>query len=181
MSILPNFNPLSMGFSRQEHWSGLPGPSQGSDLHLSHLLHWQVGSLPLAPPGKPFNYIQFHFSSVRPQRRQPITLPRPWSLSRVWLFATPWITAHQASLSITNSQSLLKLRSVDSVMPSNQLILCHPLLLLLSIFPSTRVFSNESVLHIRWPNIGVSASTSVLPMNPLLFFSSKLNGYFLSL
>ena len=73
------------------------------------------------------------------------------SLSRVWLFATPWTAARQASLSITNSQSLLKLMSIESVMPSNYLILCHPLLLLLSIFPSIRVFSNESALRIRWP------------------------------
>ena len=73
------------------------------------------------------------------------------SLSRVWLFVTPWTTACQASLSITNSQSLLKLMSMESVMPSNHLILCRPLLLLPSVFPSSRVVSNESVLHIRWP------------------------------
>ena len=73
------------------------------------------------------------------------------SLSRVRLFVTPWTAAHQASLSITKSQSLLKLMSIESVMPSNHLILCHPLLLLPSIFPSIRVFSNESVLPIRWP------------------------------
>ena len=73
------------------------------------------------------------------------------SLSRVQLFATPRRAAHQASLSITNSQSLPKLMSVELVMPSNHLILCHPLLLLPSIFPSIRVFSNESALHIRWP------------------------------
>ena len=72
-------------------------------------------------------------------------------LSHVQLFATPRTAAHQASLSITNSRSLLKLMSIESVMPSNHLILCHPLLLLPSIFPSIRVFSNESVLHIRWP------------------------------
>ena len=72
------------------------------------------------------------------------------SLSRVRLFATPWIAAHQASLSIINSQSLPKPMSIESVMPSNHLILCHPLLLLPSIFPSTRVFSNELVLHMRW-------------------------------
>ena len=70
--------------------------------------------------------------------------------SRVWLFATPWTAARQASLSHTNSQRLLKLMFIESVMPSNHLILCHPLLLLPSIFPSIRVFSNESVLHIRW-------------------------------
>ena len=73
------------------------------------------------------------------------------SLSRVQLFATPWITARQASLSITNSWSSLRLTSIESVMPSSHLILCHPLLLLPSIFPSIRVFSNESVLPIRWP------------------------------
>ena len=72
-------------------------------------------------------------------------------LSRVQLFATPWTAAHEASLSITNSQSLFKLMYIESVMPSNHLILCHPLLLLPSIFPSIRVFSNESVLGIRRP------------------------------
>ena len=87
------------------------------------------------------------------------------ALSRVWLFATPWTAAWQAFPSITNSWSLVKLRSIELVMPSNHLILCCPLLLLLlpSVFPSIRGFSNESVLHIRW--IGVSASASVLPMN----------------
>ena len=74
------------------------------------------------------------------------------SLSRVQLFATPWTAAGQASLYITNSRSLLKLMSIESVMPSNHLILCHPLLLSPSIFPSIRVFSSESALCIRWPN-----------------------------
>ena len=73
------------------------------------------------------------------------------SLSYVQLFATPWTAACQDFLSITNSQSLLKLMSIESVMPSNHLILCRPLLLLPSIFPNTRVFSNELVLRIRWP------------------------------
>ena len=73
------------------------------------------------------------------------------SLSCVWLFVTPWTTARQASLSITNSWSLPKLVSIESVMPSNRLILCCPLLFLPSIFPSIRVFSNESALAIRWP------------------------------
>ena len=72
-------------------------------------------------------------------------------LSRIRLLATPWTAPHQASLSITNSWSLLKLLSIKSVMPSNHLILCCPLLLLPSFFPSIRVFSSESVLHIRWP------------------------------
>ena len=81
------------------------------------------------------------------------------SLSHVRLFATPRITACQASLSITNSQSSLKLMSIESVMPSSHLILCRPLFLLPPIPPSIRVFSNESTLHMRWPkSIGVSAS-----------------------
>ena len=83
------------------------------------------------------------------------------SLSRVWLFVTPWAAALQASLSITNSWSLLKLTSIESVMPSNHLILCPPLVLLPSIFPSIRIFFNESVLCIRWPkywNFSISPS-----------------------
>ena len=86
------------------------------------------------------------------------------SLSHVQLFATPWTTACQASLSITNSWSLLKLMSIESVMPSNYLILCRPLLLPPSICPSIRVFSNESVLHIRWPKYW-SFSFSISPSN----------------
>ena len=87
------------------------------------------------------------------------------SFSCVWLFATPWILAHQACLSITLSWSSLKLTSIESVMPSKHLILCHSPLLQPSIFPSIRVFSNESALHIRGESIRVSASTSVPPMN----------------
>ena len=94
-----------------------------------------------------------------------ITISSVQSLSRVRLFATPWTAACQASLSITNSQSLPKLMSIKLVMPSNHLILCRPLLLLPSIFPSIRVFSSESVLHISGQSIGVPASASVLPMN----------------
>ena len=93
----------------------------------------------------------FQFSSVQ-------------SLSCVQLFATPWTAAHQASLSITNSWRLLKLMSIKSVMPSNHLILCHPLLLLPSIFPNIRVFSNESVLCISWPKY-CSFSFSISPSN----------------
>ena len=89
------------------------------------------------------------------------------SLSRVWLFATPWTAARQASLSITNSQSLLKLMSIESVMPSNHLIFCCPFLLLPSVFPSIRVFSNESVLHIRWPKYW-SFIFSISPSNEYL-------------
>ena len=86
------------------------------------------------------------------------------SLSHVQLFATPWTAAHQASLSITNSQNLLKLMSIESVMPPNHLILCRPLLLLPPIPPSIRVFSNESALHIRWPKYW-SFSFNISPCN----------------
>ena len=86
------------------------------------------------------------------------------SLSRVRFFATPWTAAHQAFLSIANSWSLLKLMSIESVIPSNHLILCCPLLLMPSIFPSIRVFSNESVLRIRWPKYW-SFSFSISPSN----------------
>ena len=86
------------------------------------------------------------------------------SLSRARLFAIPWSAARQASLSITNSQSLPKLTSIESVMPSNHLILCYPLLLPPSIFPSIRVFSNESALRMRWPKYW-SFSFSISPSN----------------
>ena len=85
--------------------------------------------------------------------------------------STPWTVARQTSLSITNSRSLLKLMSIESVMPSNHLILCHPLLLLPSIFPSIRIFSNESALHIRWPQYW-SFSFSVSPSNEYSGLSS---------
>ena len=86
------------------------------------------------------------------------------SLSHVWLFATPWYAALQASLSNTNTRSLLKLKSIESVMPSNHLILCCPLLFLPSIVPSIRVFSSESVLYIRWPQYW-SFSFNISPSN----------------
>ena len=87
------------------------------------------------------------------------------SKSHVRLFAIPWTAARQASQAITNSQSLPKLMSIESVMPASHLILCHPLLLLPPIPPSIRVFSNEPALHIGSQSTGVSASTSILPMN----------------
>ena len=87
------------------------------------------------------------------------------SLSHVQLFATPWIAAHQASLSITNSRSSPKLICIKSVMPSSHLTLCRPLLLLPPIPPSIRVFSSESTLRVRWASTGVSASVSGLPVN----------------
>ena len=97
----------------------------------------------------------FQFSSVQ-------------SLSCVWLFATPWIAALQASLSFTNSRNSLKLTSIESVMPSSHLILCCPLLLLPPIPPSNRVFSNESTLHMRWPKYW-SFSFSIIPSKELIF------------
>ena len=107
-------------------------------------------------PKKPWGSLRFldmyQFSSVQ-------------SLRHVQLFETPWTTAHQASVSMTNSQSPHKLMSIDSVMPSNHLILCHPLLLLPSIFPSIRVFSNESALCITWAKNWSFSAASVLPMN----------------
>ena len=98
---------------------------------------------------------------------QSLTLPilsSAQSLRPVWPFATPWTPAHQASLSITNSQSPPKPMSIKSVMPSNHLILCHPLLLLPSVFPSIRVFSNKSALQIRWPKYW-SFSFNISPSN----------------
>ena len=102
----------------------------------------------------PANLEKVQFSSVR-------------SLSPVQLFATPWTAARQASLSITNSRSSLTLMPIESVMPSSHLILCRPLLLLPSIFPSSRVFSNESALRIRWPK-DWSFSFSISPSNEYL-------------
>ena len=104
-----------------------------------------------APPSMEFSRQEYWFSSVQ-------------SLSRVQLFVTSWTAASQASLSITNSQSLLKLMSIESVMPSNHLILCHPLLLLPPIPPSIRVFSNESTLRMRWPKYW-SFSFNISPSN----------------
>ena len=107
----------------------------------------QGDSLPAKPPGKPIKWSSVQFSH-----------------SVVSDSVTPWTAAHQASLSITNSRSLLKLMSIEMVMPSNHHILCCPLLLLSSIFPSIRVFSNESVLCIRWPKYW-SFSFSISPSN----------------
>ena len=118
---------------------------QGSNLLL---LHWQVDILPLSPN-----------ESIVSSVGQSVQL-----LSRVQLFATPWNAARQASLSITNSWRPPKPMSIESVMPSNHLILCCPLLLLPSIFPSIRVFSSESVLRIRWPKYW-SFSFNISPSN----------------
>ena len=108
-----------------------------------------------------FLFFFFHFSMVN---FLSIVLLSVQLISRVRLFVTPWIAARQASLSITNSQRLLKLISIESVMPSSHLILCRPLLLLPPIHPSIRVFSNESTLHMRWPKYW-SFSFSISPSN----------------
>ena len=99
------------------------------------------------------------------------------SLSCVELFATPWTAAHQSSLSNTNSRSLLKLMFIESVMPSNHLILCHPLLLPPSVFPSIRVFVMSQLFSSGGQNIGVSVSASVLPMNIQDQFSLGWTGW----
>ena len=178
--------PLSMEFSKQEYWSGLPHPSPGdlpdpgmdstsrmsptmADGFFTTNATWEVQDS--GPPL--FNYSilnNLHMpvpkSQLSSEEMQTLleNISSVQSLSRVQLFATPWTTAHQASLSITNSRSLPKLMSIESVMPSNHLILCHPLLLLPSIFPSIRVFSSESSLHIRWPKYW-SFSFNISPSN----------------
>jgi len=97
-------------------------------------------------------------------------MPSVQSITCVRLFVTPWTATHQASLYITNSLSLLKFMSMESVMPSKHLILCHPLLLLPSIFPSIRVFSNESALYIRWPKCWSFSISSPNEYSGLIFF-----------
>ena len=139
--------PLSTEFSRKEYWSGLP--------FLNEKAHsFVVWSLLIFPDSSCTRHsCSQHLTSV--------VVVVVQSLSYVWLFASPWAAAHQASLSYTISQSLFKLMSIESVMPSNHLILCCPLLFLPSIFPSIRVFSSESALHIRRPkywNFSVSSS-----------------------
>ena len=128
---------LSMGFPWQEYWCGLSFPSPG-DLP-------NPGIEPTSP------VLAGRFFTTEPPGSPLLTISSLQSLSRVQLFVTSWTAACQASLSITNTWRLLKLISIASVMPSNHLILCHPLLLLPSIFPSIGVFSSESVLRIRWP------------------------------
>ena len=135
--------PLSLGFSKLEYWNGLPCPPLGD------LLDPRIEPVSLMSPKLAGGFFTTQFSSVQ-------------SLSRVRLFATPWIAAQQASLSITNSRSLLKLMSIESVMPSSHLILCRPLLLLPPVPPSIRVFSSETALHMKWPKYW-SFSFSISP------------------
>ena len=121
----------------------------GSNPHLLRLLHWQ--------------WILYHCVTWENPQMHPVQFSSVQSLSCVRLFATPWIRAHQASLSITNSRSLLKLMSIESVMPSSHLILCRPLLLLSPIPPSIRVFSNESILLMRCPKCWSFKCIQILP------------------
>ena len=139
--------PLSTGFSRQEYWSGLPCPSP----ILNHNRYQRA----------------WCFLAGKAKRDLVTGLKVPqFSLvaQSCPILCNPIIAAHQASLSITNSQSPPKPMSIELVMPSNHLIFCHPLLLLPSIFPSIRVFSNESALHIRWPKYW-SFSFNISPSN----------------
>ena len=126
-------------------------------------LSWVV-DMSLQPSVPPFRSIALSLYTNPWLLLRLFTFSSVQSLSRFWLFVTPWTAVHQASLSITKSQSLFTLMSIESVMPSNYLILWHPLLLQPSIFPSIRVFSSELVLHIRWPKYW-SFSFSISPSN----------------
>ena len=101
---------------------------------------------------------------------EPLSYPVVQLLSRVWLLETPWTAVHQASRSFTIYQSLFKLMSIELVMPSNHLILCHPILLLPSIFPNIRVFSSELALHIRWPKYWSFSTSPSNEHSGLIFF-----------
>ena len=141
---------LSVGFSQQEYWNGVPFPPPGylpdAGIKPPSCVGWGFFTTSAT-----WGALCEQFSSVQ-------------SLSRVRLSVTPWTAARQASLSIANSRSSVRLMSIESAMPSNHLILCCPLFLLPSIFPSIRVFSNESTLHVRWPEYW-SFSFNISPSN----------------
>ena len=158
-----------------EQWD-VEGPGSrgpwGSCPHSAHHLLWVLGPLlSLSMRMAPLSFSSFMDSSVQFSSVQ--------SLSCVQLFVTPWTTARQASLSITNSRSLLKLMSIESVISSNNLILCRPLLLPPSIFPSIRVFSSESALCIRRPEYFMDRESpkTLLSKGPLKEQSPKNSGY----
>ena len=142
-----------------------------SDLYL-----WPIGFSYLFQRGFPgdLSHVQL-FAIQSTVARQAPQFSSVHSLSCLWLLVTPWTAAHQDSLSITNSWSLLKLMSIESVMPYNHLFLCHPLLLP-SIFLSIRVFFNESVLRIRWPKYWSFSFSTLLPMNIQDWFPLGLTG-----
>ena len=158
--------PLSMEFSRQEYWSGLPFPPPGD---LPHPRKWTQVSC-ISCIGR---CILYHWVTWEAPRNS-VQFSSVQSLSHVRLFMTPWIAARQASLSITNSQGSLKLTSIESVMPSSHLILCHPLLLLLPIPPNIRVFSNESTLCMRWPKYWSFSFSIILPKKSNPIHKNKL-------
>ena len=181
----PSQAPLSIGFPRQEYWSGLSCPSPDLNIVNYKLVPAKSVCQRLNSNKAICHLTLWWLDTVL---RQLLTFDTPWRQSRVeseafcvlgklveqvfvvqlltcvQLFVTPWAAAGQTSLSFTISRSLLKLMSIKSVMPSNHLILCHPLLLLPSIFPSIRVFSNELALHMRWPKYW-SFSFSISPSN----------------
>ena len=148
----------------------------GSSVHRifqSRILEWVVISSPrgcsrlrnqthVSFPSCIGRWILYHCATWEAQRMHSVQFCSVQSLSRVQLFVTPWITAHQASLSITNSRSSLRRTSIESVMPSSHLVLCRPLFLLPPIPPNIRVFSNESTLCMRWPKYW-SFSFSIIP------------------
>ena len=179
--------PLSMGFSRQEYWRGLPFsppgdlPSQGSS---SGFLHWRADSFLLSHqgmrgcpllipnPAREAAILTFSTSIYHSDKQGQAQISSAEPLSRVQLIATPWTAALRYSLSVTNSWSVPKLMSIKSVMPSTHRILCHILLFAPPILPSIKVFSNESVLHIKWPKYW-NFSFSISPSNEfsgLIFF-----------
>ena len=178
--------PQSKGFARQEYRSGLPCPIQGIFL-IQGLNPWpfalQADSLPPEPPGKPLlKYIHTHTHThihtyIFTHRHTYIcTHISFFSVTRLlWLFVTPWCTL-QSSLSYAISQNLSKFMSIESVIIYNQLILCHPLLFLPSIFPSIRFFSRESALLTGGQCIGVWALALVLPVNIQGWFPLGLTG-----
>ena len=148
-----------MGFSRQEHWTGLLYPLLGD------LPNPGIETLSLMSPALACRFFFFTTSATwEAPISEVIQFSSVQSPSCVELFVTPWTAAHQDSLFINNSRSLLKLMSIASVIPSNHLILCHPLLLPPSIFPRIRVFSSDSVLCIGWPKYW-HISFSISPSN----------------
>ena len=170
LSLLPSIFPSIRVFSYElalhirwlKYWSFSFSISPSNE--YSGLISFKINWFDLlAVQGTPKSFLQ-HYNSwpclflFIIQKKKKVN-----SLSHVWLFATPWTAACQASLSFTDSQNLFKFMSIESVMPSNLLILCH-LLLLPTVFPSIRVFSSESALHIRWPEYG-SFSFSISPSN----------------
>ena len=149
-------------------WNSLPPPIHHTILGCHRALVWAPRDIQQSPTG----YVGE--GGTDGESMETCTFSSVQSLSHVWIFVSPWTAAHQASLSITNSWSLVKSISIESVMPSNHVILRRPLLLLPSIFPSIRVFSNESVLRIRWPKYWSFSFTSVLPMNIQEWFPLEL-------